>query len=84
MKNIIEEIIAEKERQEKKFPGQWDKIDMITAYPILAEEVGEVAREINDVLTLKTKDGLEDMRKELIQVATCAIRMIGIIDRDKE
>ncbi len=79
---IFDEIVAEKAKQDNKFPGQWKRLKMVQAYPILAEEVGEVAKEINDVITLKNKVGYGDMRKELVQVATVAIRMIEMVDRD--
>ncbi len=72
--NIADEIGNERARQDKK----WGHDNILnrsaeTGFRVLGEEVGEVARAIND------RD-LENCRHELIQVAAVAVAMIQALD----
>lgn len=71
MTYIFEEIRKERERQDKLHPIH--PVDPSYALPILVEEVGEVAKAI-----LENKK--EEYRKELIEVAAVAVRMIQKYD----
>lgn len=72
--DIADEIHDERERQDRK----WG-VDSITqrsaesGYRVLGEEVGEVAKAINE------RDR-EQCRKELVQVAAVAVAMIQALD----
>lgn len=69
---IIDEIFAEIERAERKFPG-WPE-DKIHASAIVAEEVGELQQA---ALQYYYENGLkEKMREEAIQTAAMAIRFL--------
>lgn len=50
-------------------------------YLILAEEVGEVAKEFNDATVEGRLIDLVALRKELIQVATMAVAWVDAADR---
>lgn len=50
-------------------------------YLILAEEVGEVAKEFNDATVESRLIDRDALRKELIQVATMSIAWVDAIDR---
>ncbi len=72
--NIADEIGNERARQDKK----WSHDNILnnsaeTGFRVLGEEVGEVARAIND------RDR-ENCRHELIQVAAVAVAMIQALD----
>ena len=63
-------IDAERVRQDEKHGGRSiasPSVDMETAYLILAEEVGEIARNLLD------GGSLAQLREELVQVAACAV-----------
>lgn len=77
MSEIIEEIKAERERQEIKWGRQ--NHDGPLYLTILTEEVGEVAHAILE--SRFGSDKPEEIRKELIQVAAVAIAMIEAYDR---
>lgn len=84
MKTILNEVAAERLRQNEKWgeqnhhPVEW--------LAILTEETGEVAKEVveltfsNDETEVKTR--LQNYRMELIQVAAVAVQMIECLDRN--
>ena len=81
MDNILEEIKAERKRQDEKFgadrnqqPLEWNAI--------LGEDVGEVNTECIEYNFYQKPT--DDMRKELIQVAAVAVAWIENLDRNKQ
>lgn len=96
MENILNEIKAERERQNVKWGEQNHSV--IEWQAILMEEVGEAAKEATDFhfrngLTGNAGEGylkdmqvqdkrLKDYRKELIQVAAVAVQMVECLDRN--
>lgn len=91
---IIDEIKAERERQDKKWGVQ--NHSPIEWIGILTEEVGEAAKEAvdyhfakvnhkgSDEKLIELEEGLtiSNYRQELIQVAAVAVQMIECIDRN--
>jgi NTP pyrophosphatase (non-canonical NTP hydrolase) len=78
---IIEEIKQERIIQDDKFGEQnWSPIEWIA---ILAEEVGEAAKEANDYRWNPQKFNRSNYRNELIQVAAVALSMVECLDRNK-
>lgn len=82
--SVIEEVVAERTYQDKKWGEQ--NHDPQDYFAILSEEVGEVAKEVVEWRfnheSLR-KGRLAFLRKELIQVAAVAVAMIEAIDRRK-
>ena len=75
--NAFAAIIQERLRQERKFPDQWPtELEWLA---ILAEEFGEVAHEIADVID-PTLDSEDDRRErlwsEVVQVAAVCVRWL--------
>jgi NTP pyrophosphatase (non-canonical NTP hydrolase) len=70
--NVLDEVRAERERQDRKWGEQNHPLD--TWMTVLMEEVGEAAQ---DVLKGRTPE----LRKELVQVAAVAVAAIEFIDR---
>lgn len=79
---IFNAITNERDRQDEKFSGQWAEFkeavgcDGYSRVPalhqmntILAEEVGEAAKEVNE-------DNLANLRTELIQVAAVTVAFL--------
>lgn len=92
MKNILEEVAAERARQNAKWGVQ--NRSTVEWVAILTEEVGEVAKEavdyyfangvanINDRVSPEVQlQRLENYRMECIQVAAVAVQMVENIDR---
>jgi NTP pyrophosphatase (non-canonical NTP hydrolase) len=73
MPDITREVLEEMTRQEVKFPDQ--RHTPPEWYAILGEEVGEVARAINDA-------DPDAYRAEVIHVAAVALRMALEFDRN--
>jgi NTP pyrophosphatase (non-canonical NTP hydrolase) len=74
-KAIYGEISAERDRAHAKHGDtsmESEPVDSYRRYTILAEEVGEVAREFNEGHHRGTGPDLALLRKELIQVAAMA------------
>lgn len=79
---IIADVLAERARQEEKFPG-----DTIAAphhsndkrLRILVEEVGEVAEALDE----KHANTKRELRKELIQVAACAVGWLEALEAEE-
>ena len=96
MENILNQIKAERERQNEKWGEQNHSV--IEWQAILMEEVGEAAKEATDFHFknfVKNIDGemvapangdqalrLSRYRKELIQVAAVAVQMIECLERN--
>lgn len=78
------EVVLERKRQTILW-GIQSFDDPIKWLGILTEEVGEVAQAINETTlknaTKKEKGGLENIKKELVQVAAVAISAIEDINR---
>lgn len=66
---IFERIAAERKRQLAKFPHEAEDTDAVSL-AILVEEVGEVARALND------DDTGEHLDEELVQVAAVAVKWL--------
>jgi len=77
--NIIKKLITERKRQNQKW-GFPQKLSLVEWQSILSEEVGEVAKEINDI-SFSRVDRVDELKEELIQVAAVAVSMIEHIER---
>jgi NTP pyrophosphatase (non-canonical NTP hydrolase) len=76
---ILEEITAERLRQELKHPNSTCanvELHSDSKFCILAEEVGEIAKSLND-------GDHENLRTELLQVAAVCVAWIEAIDQRK-
>lgn len=84
MKVVYEEILKERNRQDKKW-GQQNQYPM-ELLAILGEEVGEVNKSALEAhFSGYSRTGnWNDYRKELIQVAAVVLAMIEAYDRGKE
>lgn len=84
--SALNDILNERDRQDAKFPGQWDAFRQMLGNgddsarfatgrmcAILGEEYGEVCRDICEM-------DLKHLREELIQLATVAVRMVEALD----
>ena len=78
---IIDEIIYERERQDQKW-GEQDH-DLATWCLILGEEVGEVNQAVLENRFATGKYSIDDVKKELIQVAAVAVSMLESINRQQ-
>lgn len=77
--DILEEIYKERIRQH----GLWgtQKHPIAVWQSILLEEIGEVARAINERMLENGDDKtLENLREEIIQVAAVAVAMVESLD----
>ncbi len=83
--NVLDEIEAERIRQDAKWGTQNHGLPVWTM--ILAEEVGEAAREANDYYFSKdpsvSAEKGRNYRAELVQVAAVAVAMIESYDRNE-
>lgn len=86
LQRVLNDILNERDRQDEKFPGQWDAFGRLISASedsarsatgrmaaILGEEFGEVCHDICEM-------DLAHCREELIQVATVAVRMAEALD----
>lgn len=75
--DILYEICLERGRQDLKWgPMRYRKVSLVTMHVVLSEEVGEVAQSI-----LKgPKEGRDNIRDELIHVASVAMAMLEAYD----
>ena len=83
---ILGELLVERERQEKKFGvDQYLDISDSDCLAVLIEEVGEVARELNEILlgNSSTEAYHRRLRKELLQTAAVAVAWIEALDEGK-
>jgi NTP pyrophosphatase (non-canonical NTP hydrolase) len=86
MKNILDEIKAERIRQNDKFGEQ--NHDPFKWCVIIGEELGEVNRAVCDAYDWELQSFVTEKlkgnyRTELIQVAAVAVQMIECLDRGK-
>lgn len=79
LENVFNLIKAERMRQEALYGPQEDRT-RLEWHAILAEEMGEVSKEINDI-HFKNKD-TEELLTELIQLASVAVAMVQLIEND--
>ncbi|MFZ4394171.1 MAG: hypothetical protein ACOYOU_00935 [Kiritimatiellia bacterium] len=93
MKNVFEQmaaggamdsVVKERERQDAKWGEQNHAPEVWLA--ILMEEVGELSEAVlltrfNNGPDAKAKGGVDNVRKEAVQVAAVAVAMIEFIDR---
>ena len=78
MSTTINDVIEERKRQDDKC-GQQNHHPIIWM-SILTEEVGEAAKEANDIFFANAQR-IEQLREELVQVAAVAIAAIESLDR---
>jgi len=83
-KTIIDAILAERERQDKKW-GEQNHVPPIWL-GILGEEFGELCQAVNETgFNYGTElGGYENMKREAIQVAAVAIGFIECLERNRE
>ncbi|MDV3559804.1 hypothetical protein CMU69_09655 [Elizabethkingia anophelis] len=82
MDNILNEIKEERIRQIKKFADKNSGLSLSAFLSILTEEVGEAAKDINDInLGSKRKNLFGHLRIELVQVAATAVQIIEHLDK---
>lgn len=78
---IFESIYKELERQDVKW-GKDRVLDDLIWLSILAEEFGEVSKEVVELNY--NKNDKKDLKKELIQVAAVCVQFINSIELSKE
>lgn len=78
MERIFNQIKQERARQDAKWGVQ--NHHPIVWCAILGEQVGEVNREILES-DLELEKGLDNLRKELVQVAAVSVAMIECLDK---
>lgn len=88
-----EDVLAEVHRERASQNTKWGEQnhDPLFYFAILAEEVGEVAKEVVEHRALRDRPAGkvaqklrgENMRAELIQVAAVAVAMVECLDRGK-
>jgi len=83
-KTIIDAILAERERQDKKW-GEQNHVPPIWL-GILGEEFGELCEAVNETgFNYGTElGGYENMKREAIQVAAVAIGFLECLERNRE
>jgi NTP pyrophosphatase (non-canonical NTP hydrolase) len=77
--DILEDVYAERERQDGKWGIQ--RHDDPTWLAILSEEIGESAQEVLQRKFGDVANGHGDLREELVQVAAVAVAWVEEIDR---
>jgi hypothetical protein len=83
-KSVIDAVIAERERQDKKWGEQNHYPQMWTG--ILGEEYGEFCQAVNETVFSNGTDkgGYENMKKEAIHTAAVAIGFLECLERNKK
>ena len=81
-KIAINEIIAERNRQDEKWGEQ--NHHPLMWFSIIGEEYGEMCHAYNEFTFDEQYAHLEDMQKEAIQIAACCVAMIECIQRQGE
>lgn len=79
--SVLLDIELEKIRQYAMWGEQ--NHSPVVYFAILAEEFGEVAKEVVELNFNTSKKSLENLRNELIQTAAVAIAMVECLDRNK-
>lgn len=67
-------VIAERARQDRLHPADWKTWAPSAIFCVLAEEVGEVAKAVND----RSANGV---KQELVEVAAVCVRWLEAMDR---
>ncbi|BBQ07959.1 nucleoside triphosphate pyrophosphohydrolase family protein [Elizabethkingia anophelis] len=81
MDKILNEIKEERIRQIEKYAKKNSGFTLSAFLSILTEEVGEAAKDINDInLRSKRKNLFGHLRTELVQVAATAVQIIEHLD----
>lgn len=75
---MIDEILNEVERAIRKFPT-WPT-DPLHALAVLGEEVGELTKEMLQFVYEPHKSTRDSIRKEAIQTAAMALRLVRSLD----
>jgi NTP pyrophosphatase (non-canonical NTP hydrolase) len=79
---VLQKIADERGRQDEKFGDQIQK-DLSKLFAILAEEFGEVSKEVCEWLHGDaTPERLRKLEAELIQTAACCVVMLEYAERD--
>lgn len=77
LENVFNLIKAERQRQDQLYGLQEDRT-ILEWHAILAEEMGEVSKEVNEIF-FKNKD-MDNYVKELIQLASVAVHMLESLE----
>lgn len=77
---ILNAIDVERDRQLRKF-GDQHHLGRLFVFAALAEEFGEVAKEVTEEAAHDVTD-LTQLREELIQLAAMTLQMVEYVDRD--
>lgn len=75
---VVADVQDERAQQNRRFG--MTPVSREVMMSVLVEEVGEVAKEINDYRKAKNTNHLNLMRQELVQVAAVAVKMIEMFD----
>jgi len=75
---IIKDILEELEKAKSKFPS-WPN-DPVHAAMVVAEESGELVKDVNELVYEPEKTNRENVRKEALQTAVTAIRFLLSMD----
>ncbi len=75
---IIKDILEELKKAKVKFPSWPD--DPVHAAMVVAEESGELVKDVNELVYEPEKTNKENVRKEALQTAVTAIRFLLSMD----
>lgn len=83
---FAEEVAQELVRARCKFPNQENNVDLYNWLAIVVEEIGEIAREMNEFALGNTTrvEHNTNMRYELVQVAAMVCRMAVALECQTE
>lgn len=83
LQNVLLDVIAERRRQDAKFGKLGGCLTQSHAERmcVLTEEVGEAAKEVNE---LKQPGAKQRLREELVQVAAVAVLLVQCLDIEEE
>lgn len=76
---VVIDIAEERERQDRKWGPQ--NHDDARWFLILAEEFGELAREVNEEVFRPTSERLATLRQELVQTAAVCVAWLECLER---
>ena len=74
MENVISEVFKEMERAKEKFPT-WPN-DALHAVGVVAEEMGELQKEVMQLTYEPHKSTKESVKKEAIHLAAMSLRFL--------
>ena len=83
----MNDILAERQRQDRKW-GEQNHHPLVWV-SILGEEYGETCQAVNETIfdngpLERKKGGLDNIRKEAVQVAAVAMALVEAIDRNRQ